>query len=112
MKKSEFVPGVLFHLPGSTIYVYIYRTLQADALSGYLPVHGIDEWGYLTKDGKLVENREKKWFHLDWTPKGVQLWQVTASVYLYSKTIPFGALTKVDLPVPTESEPVTQSQII
>lgn len=104
MKRSEFVPGVLIHLPGESFFVHLYKDLGDNTL-------GISEWGYKTKDGRLVEftlghPSYGKFWHLELNRAGFRLWQVTGHEYLYSKTIPFSALRKVDIPSPA-TNPVT-----
>lgn len=86
MKRSEFVPGVLFHMPGINRYQVFQVVDIGDGC------HMIQRHGNLF-DGRLFLEREIIRKHFELSARGIKLWDVVDTVYLFSKTIPFEALT-------------------
>lgn len=111
MKREEFVTDLLFMMPGSGINGKVFQVQSIGEIEDVAT--GITTYGWIHK-GKFVSARgdDSEFWHLKFTPTGIQLWQVAGTVYLYSKVIPFKDLRKVELPAPTESEPATQPQAI
>lgn len=103
MKRSEFVPGVLFMMPGRSENgkVYFVESIgeEKDGAIGFRK-HG------LIYNGKFIRLDEYEFHHFEFTSKGIRLWDVVDTVYLYSKIIPFESLRKVELPIPA-TNPVT-----
>lgn len=96
MTREEFIPGVLFHLPGAKYEVHTLRSISESTVM-------IEHCGNFYKDGKWFPFPDPHTsFHTELTKNGFRIWTVTGTIYLNSRVIPFSALTKVEI-----SSPVT-----
>lgn len=100
MKRSEFVPGVLFMLPGYNLTRggKIFRVEELSATTKLGAARGFSL--YATFYGGVLRRHivDKDFYHTDIKSKGICIWQEVCGVYLESKLVPFSSLTKVDLP--------------
>jgi hypothetical protein len=93
MTRAEFIPGVLFRLPGSKYEVHTLREISEATVM-------IEHCGNLYNEGKWFPYPPQTSFHTEVTKNGFRIWTVTGGIYLNSRVIQFSALTKVEIPTP------------
>lgn len=98
MKRSEFVDGVVFEMPQPIRQrPRISSLFRLEVLNDTVQV--VYKHGWI-RDDRFIKCEADEYWHVDFKPKGLQLWTPADTVYLRSNVIPFESLRKVDLPEP------------